>query len=54
MKKATIDILLVEDDTRLAELTARYLQQNGFRVVVEHRGDRAIERFQQTRPQKPL
>ncbi len=28
-------ILIVEDDQRLAELTAEYLQANGFEVAVE-------------------
>ena len=40
------DILLVEDDQRLADLTAGYLQQNGFSVSIEHRGDRVIDHFQ--------
>lgn len=48
------DILLVEDDRRLAELTARYLEQNGFRVVVEARGDQALARFEQVRPRLVL
>jgi DNA-binding response OmpR family regulator len=47
---ASVDILLVEDDLRLAELTARYLQQNGFTVAVESRGDHAIARFQHEQP----
>jgi DNA-binding response OmpR family regulator len=45
-----IDILLVEDDLRLADLTARYLQQNGLTVAVESRGDHAIARFQREQP----
>jgi two-component system OmpR family response regulator/two-component system response regulator RstA len=45
-----VDVLLVEDDLRLAELTARYLQQNDLTVVVESRGDRAMARFQQEQP----
>ncbi len=40
------DILLVEDDQRLAELTAAYLRQNGFSVSIEHRGDRVFDHFQ--------
>ncbi len=32
-------VLLVEDDLRLAQLTATYLRQNGFAVHCEHRGD---------------
>jgi DNA-binding response OmpR family regulator len=43
-------VLLVEDDVRLAELVRTYLQGNGFRVVVEHRGDRVIEHLQSTVP----
>ena len=50
MSDASVDILLVEDDLRLAELTARYLRQNDLTVAVESRGDRAIARFQQERP----
>jgi DNA-binding response OmpR family regulator len=47
---SNIDILLIEDDARLAELTATYLGQNGLRVAVEARGDRALQRFAQERP----
>ena len=36
------DILLVEDDLRLAELTAEYFCQNGFSVATESRGDQAL------------
>ena len=50
MSDAPVDILLVEDDLRLADLTARYLQQNDLTVAVESRGDHAIARFQQERP----
>lgn len=49
-----IDILLIEDDTRLAELTATYLEQNGLRVVVEARGERALERFTAEHPRLVL
>jgi two-component system, OmpR family, response regulator RstA len=49
-----IDILLIEDDTRLAELTATYLEQNGLRVVVEERGERALERFMHDHPRLVL
>jgi two-component system response regulator RstA len=51
---SNIDILLIEDDTRLAELTATYLEQNGLRVSTEARGDRALERFQRERPRLVL
>jgi DNA-binding response OmpR family regulator len=49
-----VDILLIEDDTRLAELTATYLEQNGLRVATEARGDRALERFTRERPRLVL
>ncbi len=54
MTTSNIDILLVEDDGRLAELTATYLGQNGLRVCVEGRGDRALQRFAQERPRLVL
>jgi DNA-binding response OmpR family regulator len=54
MNAAGIDILLIEDDARLAELTATYLEQNGLRIAVEGRGDRAIERFARERPRLVL
>ena len=43
-------LLLVEDDVRLAELVGSYLQNNGFVVVTESQGDRAVERAQHERP----
>jgi DNA-binding response OmpR family regulator len=43
-------VLLVEDDQRLADLTAQYLVQNGLQVTIESRGDKAVERFAQIRP----
>jgi len=54
MNAASVDILLIEDDARLAELTAAYLEQNGLRIAVEGRGDRAIERFARERPRLVL
>lgn len=39
-------VVLVEDDLRLAELVRSYLESNGFRVQVENRGDRVLERVQ--------
>lgn len=51
---STIDILLVEDDRRLAELTAEYFRQNGLSVVLESRGDRALARFREERPRVVL
>lgn len=43
-------VLLVEDDLRLSELVRSYLQGNGFRVAVEHHGDRVVERVQRDSP----
>jgi DNA-binding response OmpR family regulator len=43
-------VVLVEDDLRLAELVRGYLQNNGFRVLVEHRGDRVVERVRHDAP----
>ena len=43
-------VVLVEDDLRLSELVSSYLQANGFRVSVENRGDRALERVQRETP----
>lgn len=43
-------ILLVEDDERLAELTAEYLRKNDFEVAVESRGDAAEARILNERP----
>jgi two-component system response regulator RstA len=51
---SSVDILLIEDDIRLAELTATYLEQNGLRVASEPRGDRALERFARERPRLVL
>jgi DNA-binding response OmpR family regulator len=44
------DVLLVEDDARLADLTSRYLKQNGLSVVVESDGAAAVARFHEVRP----
>jgi len=49
-----VDILLVEDDRRLADLTAEYFRQNGLTVALESRGDRAIARFNDVRPRVVL
>jgi len=40
----------VEDDRRLADLTAEYFRQNGLTVAVEARGDRAVARFKSEQP----
>jgi DNA-binding response OmpR family regulator len=44
-------IVLVEDDLRLSELVRTSLEANGFRVSVEHRGDRVLERVQREKPE---
>ncbi len=54
MTDSTVDILLVEDDRRLAELTAEYFQQNGLSVTIESRGDRALSSFAAARPRVVL
>lgn len=43
-------VLLVEDDARLADLVRTYLQANDFRVNVESRGDRVLDRVQREQP----
>jgi DNA-binding response OmpR family regulator len=40
----------VEDDLRLADLTAEYFRQNDLTVVIESRGDRALSRFYAVHP----
>ena len=50
MSNHPVDILLVEDDRRLADLTAEYFRQNDLTVVVESRGDRAVARFKSEQP----
>ncbi len=50
MSSEAVDILLVEDDRRLADLTAEYFRQNGLTVAIESRGDRAIARFKDEQP----
>ena len=41
-------VLVVEDDRTTADLVALYLRHAGFRVDVEHAGDRAISRLVET------
>lgn len=43
-------LLLVEDDVALAGLIQEYLERAGLEVAVEPRGDRAVDRILQTRP----
>ncbi|GHC32940.1 DNA-binding response regulator [Kushneria pakistanensis] len=44
------DLLLVEDDTPLAELIAAYLGQHGYRVHTTARGDTACEHVRRLKP----
>lgn len=44
------NILIVEDDQRLAELTREYLESNGLRVSIEGDGARAADRIFAERP----
>ncbi len=46
----TTRILLVEDDERLAELTAEYLTRNDLEVAIEARGDLAESRILSEQP----
>ena len=46
-----IRILLVEDDERLAKLTAEYLRKNDFDVSIEGRGDTAEARILNDNPE---
>jgi len=50
MSASQVDVLLVEDDARLADLTSRYLTQNGLKVAVESNGTTAVARFHEMRP----
>ena len=44
-------ILLIEDDVRLAKLTAEYLRKNDFEVAIEGRGDTAEARILKEDPE---
>jgi DNA-binding response OmpR family regulator len=44
---AVTRVLVVEDDRTTADLVALYLRHEGFRVCVEHAGDRALARLEQ-------
>ena len=54
MSNKAVDILLVEDDRRLADLTAEYFQQNGLSVAIESRGDQALSHFVKVKPRVVL
>lgn len=54
MSEHSVDILLVEDDAKLAALTRQYLEQNALSVAVEARGDQALSRFKAVKPRLVL
>lgn len=43
-------ILLIEDDAKLAQLTAQYLNNSGFKVLVEADGAKAVDKFNHFQP----
>lgn len=43
-------ILIIEDDLKLAALTAEYLENQGFKVSQHHTGDAAVEKILELRP----
>ncbi|MCK5828810.1 MAG: winged helix-turn-helix domain-containing protein [Methylococcales bacterium] len=45
MTDKKIKLLLIEDDVRLAELIRDYIEQQGFQVKIQYRGDRAVAEF---------
>ncbi|WP_016773618.1 response regulator, partial [Pseudomonas sp. R62] len=50
MEQQTWQVLIVEDDQRLAELTRDYLQANGLRVEIEGNGALAAARIIKEQP----
>ncbi|MBM7060685.1 winged helix-turn-helix domain-containing protein [Pseudomonas sp. UL073] len=50
MEQTAWQILIVEDDQRLAALTQEYLESNGLRVSIESDGARAAERILREQP----
>ena len=50
MEQESWQILIVEDDQRLAELTREYLEGNGLRVAIEADGARAAARILKEQP----
>lgn len=50
MQPETWQVLIVEDDQRLAELTRDYLESNGLRVSLEGDGARAAQRIVEEQP----
>lgn len=50
MEQQRSQVLIVEDDQRLADLTGEYLQANGFEVAVEGDGAKAAQRIIDKQP----
>ncbi len=50
MQENKKNILLVEDDVKLAEMTKEYLEQNQYVVSLEHDGANAVERILLEKP----
>ena len=50
MEQESWQVLIVEDDERLAELTREYLEGNGLKVAIESDGGRAAARILAERP----
>ncbi|WJM96410.1 response regulator transcription factor [Pseudomonas defluvii] len=50
MEQQRSQVLIVEDDQRLADLTCEYLQANGFEVAVEGDGAKAAQRIIDEQP----
>ncbi|OYT94586.1 MAG: DNA-binding response regulator, partial [Pseudomonas sp. PGPPP3] len=50
MEQQGWQILIVEDDQRLAELTREYLEANGLRVAIESDGAQAAARIMREQP----
>ena len=48
--KTSNRLLLVEDDARLANSTREYLENNGYDITVEYRGDTAVRRILKDEP----
>lgn len=48
--EAAVSVVYVEDDERLARLTAQYLTSHGLHVTVVHRGDAALAEVLRVRP----
>ncbi|MBR4984820.1 MAG: response regulator transcription factor [Proteobacteria bacterium] len=50
MSEKKTKIMLVEDDTKLAEMTKEFLEKYQFEVAIEYRGDLAVDRILREKP----